>query len=146
MLINFDHQDHFSVSDDLRDEGHTMLASDLRTMWKAEKQQSKDSRLCIRLISHDSTPLPCGVVHTNVSLHLCVQERVTNYKRRQTRLRTSQAQIRYVMCCDTFCCLFARACTDLLSSTKVELLVPFKSGYVVTYDGTTYARLTRRVK
>jgi len=41
-------QDHFSVSDDLRDEGHTKLASDLRTMWKAEKQQSKEQRLCIR--------------------------------------------------------------------------------------------------
>lgn len=41
-------QDHFSVSDVLRDEGHNKLSVDLRTMWKAEKQQSKEQRLCVR--------------------------------------------------------------------------------------------------
>ena len=51
LTHNVDHQDHFSVSDDLRDEGHTKLASDLRTMWKAEKQQSKEQRLCVRWVA-----------------------------------------------------------------------------------------------
>jgi len=40
-------QDHFSVSDELRQNGHPQLASDLRIMWKAEKQ-NKDQRICIR--------------------------------------------------------------------------------------------------
>lgn len=41
-------QDHFSVSEELRADGHTKLAGDLQSMWKTEKQQSKEQRLCIR--------------------------------------------------------------------------------------------------
>ena len=55
------HQDHFSVSDELRQNGHPQLASDLRIMWKAEKQ-SKDQRICIRLVQETcdfSTGIRC---------------------------------------------------------------------------------------
>ena len=57
------YQDHFSVSDGLRTEGHTKLSSELRTMWKAEKQQSKEQQLCIRCVTNDAIARACSVAH-----------------------------------------------------------------------------------
>ena len=56
------HQDHFSVSDELRANGHPKLASDLRIMWEAEKQ-SKDQRMCIRLVKQTANFNWLGFVH-----------------------------------------------------------------------------------
>lgn len=39
-------QDHYSVSDKLRGAGHTKFADDLQALWKAEKQNKPEQRLC----------------------------------------------------------------------------------------------------